>query len=280
MNRLSKILITSTLLAILAILTDTCSTHVRSHTLGSPAGVSGSPGDGYKTCAKAGCHPGFAIPASDWITSNIDPTGYIPGNTYTITASASRDSINEFGFEVSPQDEQGNILGEIVVTDATETQLLLDGWITHRLGGLAGTNNSKSWSFDWKAPVGVDSVTFYGAFNCSDDMNGEAGDSIFTSQLTVKMDSLYLGSAKRSSNSAVVHVFPNPVKDRLSVLITRASESETSTFSIYDSNGRQIINRRILEGETVDVTAFDGGVYFLVLYTKSGEDIVRKLVKL
>lgn len=124
---------------------------------GAPAGYTGSPGDG-NNCTS--CHGGTATTSLGWITSNIPGTGYIPGTTYQITATNSLSGSGKYGFEVSPQNAAGNLLGTL--TAGTGSQLVGSGkYVTHSNATLV--NNS--WTFSWTAPTaGTGSVTFYGAF--------------------------------------------------------------------------------------------------------------------
>jgi hypothetical protein len=135
---------------------------------GTDPGHTGSPGDSLKTCIV--CHGGANEWQPGWITSNIPETGFEPGKTYTITATNTNPGYNIFGFQVSPQDKEGNLLGEIILTNTNETKLVGDKkYITYTSFGVDG-QNSKSWSFDWKAPdASVNEVTFYGAFNSNMD---------------------------------------------------------------------------------------------------------------
>ena len=73
---------------------------------GSPGGYTGSPGDG-KTCKQ--CHGGTVANVTGWITSNIPAEGYTPGTSYTITVTVSGSGSK--GFEVSPQNSSGGLLG-------------------------------------------------------------------------------------------------------------------------------------------------------------------------
>lgn len=130
---------------------------------GAPAGVTGSPADG-KNCTK--CHEGLSASQDGWIKSTIDSSGYVPGKIYTITAiSTGLLSTKKFGFEISPQDKSGNLIGTLIVTNDAETQLVGKGkYITHKEDGITA-NGSKTWKFNWQAPVaGTGDVTFYGAF--------------------------------------------------------------------------------------------------------------------
>ncbi len=124
---------------------------------GAPAGYTGSPGDG-QNCTS--CHGGTATSSTGWITSNIPASGYVPGTTYQITATNSLTGSGKFGFEVSPQNASGTLLGTLAA--GTNSQLVGGGkYVTH-------TNASPSistWTFNWTAPAaGTGNVTFYGAF--------------------------------------------------------------------------------------------------------------------
>lgn len=135
---------------------------------GTDPGHTGSPGDSLKTCKV--CHGGNEEWQPDWISSDIPSTGYIPGNTYTITATNSSPGFNRFGFQVSPQNKKGDLLGTLVVTDFEQTQLVGNNkYITYTSGGVDG-KDVKSWTFKWVAPSDtVNEVTFYGAFNSNHD---------------------------------------------------------------------------------------------------------------
>jgi hypothetical protein len=130
---------------------------------GAPAGHTGSPSDKV-TCTQ--CHHGIAITKAGCIKSNVDSSGYKPGTTYTISlTSVGLATSDKFGFQVSPQNASGKLLGKIVVTDADETQIIGKGkYITHTHDGI-NSIGSKSWKFNWIAPeAGTGDVTFYGAF--------------------------------------------------------------------------------------------------------------------
>jgi len=126
---------------------------------GSPGGKTGSPMDN-SDCTS--CHSVLNTTISTTnITSNIPSTGYVPGNTYTITANLN--SFDQTGFEITCEENTGNTkTGTFFNTNTSETQLVNNGnAITHTSAG----NSSSIWSFDWQAPfIGTGDITFYGAF--------------------------------------------------------------------------------------------------------------------
>lgn len=125
---------------------------------GAPAGYTGSPADGQDCHA---CHGGTTGPITGVMTSNVSSSGYVPGTSYTITVTLTGSTAK--GFEVSPQDLSGNLLGSLTA-----------GSNNHITGSKYVTQNAKItaspavWTFTWTAPAaGTGPVTFYGAFTLS-----------------------------------------------------------------------------------------------------------------
>lgn len=137
---------------------------------GSSAGYTGSPSDG-KDCGD--CHGVSSSPKSGVITSNIPAGGYTAGSTYNITVTLT--GSGKKGFEVSPQNELGTLLGTL--TAGTGMKLLSSGKYITQSSAISTT--PAVWTFTWKAPAaGTGNVTFYGAFVIS-------YANVYTSSLTV-----------------------------------------------------------------------------------------------
>ncbi|MBX7109797.1 MAG: T9SS type A sorting domain-containing protein [Chitinophagales bacterium] len=156
---------------------------------GAPSSVTGSPGDNNKTCTKSGCHSGTAGTMLNAMTSNIPAAGYVPGTTYQVTATISDPSLVKFGFEISPQNAAGTVLGTMSLTDATKTKFTASNgkYITHTTSGNTWNGHTATWSFNWKAPVaGTGAVTFYGSFMYANNNGGTSGDIVKTSTYTVQ----------------------------------------------------------------------------------------------
>jgi hypothetical protein len=156
-----------------------------SRAAGAPAGNTNSPADN-SNCTS--CHGGTAASAlTGIITSNVPPAGYTAGTVYTITASVGDSSLSRFGFQISPQNNAGTLLGGLTITNATQTQIVSTKYVTHKSAGTTTTpNHSKSWSFNWTAPAaGTGSVTFYGSFLYTNSSNSSSGDVTRTSTLVI-----------------------------------------------------------------------------------------------
>jgi len=164
---------------------------------GSPAGYTGSPGDG-DNCVH--CHGGSPTNVSGWITSDIPPDGYTPGLNYTITVTVS--GSGNKGFEVSPQNIGGTLLGTL--TAGAGNKLVGSGkYVTQ---SSSSNTNPKIWNFTWTAPAsGTGAVIFYGAFAISTS----------TTKLSTLTVPEYINTGISERDGFPLTMYPNPATDQL-----------------------------------------------------------------
>lgn len=154
---------------------------LQSNNNGSPGGKSGSPGDQGATCAQ--CHTGTVQTASNWISTDIPFTGYIPGQTYTITATATHSGAAKIGFELTVENSQSSKVGTLAITEPTRTKLVNGNKsVTHTASGNVPSGNSNTWTVNWTAPaMGAGQVGFYAAFNAANGNGTTSGDVVYKS---------------------------------------------------------------------------------------------------
>lgn len=230
---------------------------------GTDPGYTGSPGDSLKNCTA--CHGGVATTKVGWITSTIPDEGYTPGQTYTITATNTNAGSTRFGFEVSPQNLAGDLMGTMVITDTLRTKLVGDDkYITYKADGVDGLDMN-TWTFDWIAPAaGSGEVVFYGAFNSNPGHKG--GDGTTLSTLTVQ-EAWATGMSSPSTKISNLSVFPNPSNDLLKVSFNVKRTAQV-TIDITDLTGKQLIS--VANGKhigsvvkEVNVSQLPQGMYLL-----------------
>jgi hypothetical protein len=228
---------------------------------GSPAGYTGSPGDG-KNCTQ--CHGGSASPVFGWITSDIPDSGYEPGMTYEITATVSGNG--EKGFLISPQNEAGEILGSLTPGSGTKFASGNSGYVTQ---SSSSSSNPKVWKFDWTAPMaGTGDVVFYGAFTVNEPVTKLDSYSV--------PENISIGIGENLLNT--LKVSPNPCSDYL--IIRNTSGSEFSG-SLFDSGGQKVLEVRDAGREAdmrLDMTALSPGIYFMNLQLDN-QSVVKKIIK-
>ncbi len=251
---------------------------------GAVAGHTGSPADG-STCNTSGCHTGNAVlPITGVITSNIPPSGYIPGTVYTMTASVNQAGINRFGFQISPQANNGAYLGTLQVTSPTTTKIVGGKYITHTSGGTSATANSRTWNFNWTAPpTGTGNVTFYGAFNFANNNASTSGDNIKTSSLVVT-ENLTSGLVSNADPYSSV-LFPVPANDQttLRLYLAEAASLQIDLITLsghiaaelYRVQNQQPGNHEISMPLPADLS---DGLYFLRISGEQGIAMKKLMV--
>jgi hypothetical protein len=225
---------------------------------GAPAGYTGSPFDG-KNCST--CHGGTASNVTGWITSNVPGTGYVPGNNYTITVTVSGNGNK--GFEVSPQDVDGNLLGTLIVGPGTE--LTGSGkYITH-----SSDKNSDPavWTFTWTAPAaGTGEVVFYGAFALNLSVTKLSTLSVFESTV---------GISDRNPGMIRGSVSPNPASGRFTLALADLVPGNLAV-RIMNTTGNVVFSRQYqVSGSElsapVDLSGQAAGLYFIE--TRAGSSV-------
>ena len=238
---------------------------------GSPGGRSNSPIDASNCTA---CHNGNINigPGNLSITSNVPQNGYIPGETYTITASITENNSNRFGFEMTSESNNGGIntkVGQWVITDAASTKKVnSDNAVTHKFNGTSGSG-SKSWSIDWIAPgfaMSTGSVTFYTTAMAANGNGNNAGDNVYTAEYSIQEQSTSSLNNKLKESDLYYH----------DDMITILSDLIFRNIYIYNLNGRlvKIINSNTNQFNTSDLKR---GVYFLKLTDENQLGYSRKI---
>lgn len=253
--------------------------HNSAHTFstGAPAGQTGSPGDG-SNCSTS-CHTGGPSQTNEMvsITSDVPGSGWVAGTTYTFTVTATNVGGTEFGFQISPQDNAGNLIGTLIASDSG-TNFSSGGmdYITHSPSGTVGPG-SKTWIFEWTAPAGgTGNVTFYAAFNFSDNTGNQFNDVIVTETHVVPESSVGISEAELAS----ISVYPNPVIDEIHVAAKDVDEEIMIT--LFSMDGKKVLQEQFDGGDiTIDVTSrnLNTGVYFLNIEIDGKSTIKKLLIK-
>jgi hypothetical protein len=248
---------------------------------GSPNARTGSPGDGGNTCAISGCHTGIAVTTRNGlITSTIPAEGYTPGTKYTITATAkSSTNRNTFGFQISPQNQVGALLGSITITSPSETRVTGGGkYITHTSGGISGSAGTKTWSFDWTAPAsGTGVVTFYGAFNYANGNGSTNGDSIIKTTLVVNEKSAV--GISNDFASLGFQLYPNPATTFITLSNTKSFPIDE--VLVVDIQGKTVKSVSVVDAGkiAIDLESLGSGVYSITVQHKGALLATQKFVK-
>ena len=276
MKALKKTFILGSSFALIAVLAVNSSPSTSANGTGAPTARTGSPGDGANCTA---CHTGSAASTvAGVITSDIPASGYVPGATYTITATIASTGINKFGFQISAQTPTGVKRGTMVITDASRTQLITSGkYITHKAAGTAGVG-SNTWSFSWIAPVaGTGSFTFYGAFVLANGNNANSGDQVRLATLPVT-EAVATGITDEVLAADAVSVYPNPATDFVSINVLNAAKADVTITDISGRIVKTIRDHDLGQNQPVVISELPEGIYMLRIATENGQ-VIKKIIK-
>jgi len=238
-------------------------------TSGPGAGYAGSPLDG-QDCSN--CHaPGPATVVTDWISTDIPPIGYTPGDTYTITLSTTGETTSKMGFQITSETAAAKT-GTFMITNATRTQLTNNVTVTHTAAGTDPVGSPNTWTMDWTAPAaGTGTVTFYAAVNASNANGAGTGDQIFITSLEVAESNIGIAE---NLDQAVGTLYPNPATDIIHLNVPSNSE-----VRVYDNAGRAVLSMTTDQAvQEMDVSALQQGIYFVQI-AFDGQYASRSFVK-
>lgn len=224
---------------------------------GSPGGKTNSPADG-QNCTS--CHNGTINTGigSISITSDIPNSGYIPGETYTITTNIIENGSNKFGFELTAEGGSGfnPKIGEWIITDVNLTKKVNnDGAVTHKGSGNSGSG-SKSWSVDWQAPLwgmSTGTINFYVSGLAANNNGNNSGDQVYTHQYTVN---------EQQSNG---------IENKINIYQASYSNNNINiphfrhlkAINIYDIHGKIINSFKSEIPEFISTNEFNKGTYII-----------------
>jgi hypothetical protein len=257
---------------------------------GAPASSTGAPGE--VNCTTSGCHVGYTLnsgPGNVSLTISNAATEYIPGTTYTITASVNQGSLTRFGFQLVALANDNSTVGTLTVNDAPRTQIIngygaLSGrkYMTYTFSGTTAVSSGLGeWSFEWTAPaIDKGPVTFYLATIAANNDGTDGGDYCYTKSLTLTAATSGL---KENDLNAEIKIFPNPVSNKINVSYVLEKQSVVK-IQLHDISGRKLeewVSEDQSQG-TYNKTFllsnnYSKGIYFLS-FTKNGETFLKKII--
>ena len=224
---------------------------------GSPGAKTNSPMDA-GNCT--GCHSGTLNSGlgTATITSDIPVSGYVIGNTYTITLTGVKANCIKFGFELTA--ENGNSKsGDFMITDNTTKLVNANKSVTHKSSGTSGIT-TKSWTMNWTPTANSNgSTTFYASLLFSNANFNNNGDNVLTTSITV--------------NEVIFTTINNlSVKKYFAFnTATKTIESNT-TISIYDTSGKLIFTTK---NNLTNIAHLNNGIYILKSINKTQKIILN-----
>ena len=235
---------------------------------GSPGGKSGSPLDG-ASCTM--CHGSNVNtgPGSFDISSDIPTSGFVPGETYTITIQGAHPSFNKYGFELTAE-SAGMKVGGFNITNSSQTKLTNNNnAITHKNTGTLGSA-TKNWTVNWTAPTsGNTTVDFYTSGIASNG-NGvnDNGDEVYTSIYSVNKENSVSINEKKENISISI----------LNNNIVIEGNNHLNKVIISNINGKNTYkDKNVSLPIKINTSDFKSGIYIVSCFDKNDEYFHNKV---
>jgi len=233
---------------------------------GSPGGKTNSPKDNGNNCTD--CHNTQLNngQGSVMISTDIQNFQYIPGETYSITVTASHPVFTTYGFELTAETPTSKA-GIFTIVNSSQTQLVNGGnAVTHKITGILGSS-TKNWTVNWTAPsVGTGTVDF---FVCALNGNGDgdnSGDEVHTYIYTVSEQQ----SASIEEKKKFLSVFYSDGKINIDATHT------IKLINIYNING-QIIKSINSDNKIISSSEFSDGIYIIEISDIFNNKLITKI---
>ncbi|MFI5151102.1 MAG: choice-of-anchor V domain-containing protein [Bacteroidia bacterium] len=258
---------------------------------GAPPGSTGAPGE--PNCTKSGCHQDFPVnsgPGNASLQMGGGTNTYVPGQTYTLTASVTQGTLVRFGFQVvALADRDSSNAGTFHITESSRTQIIPGfgtlasrDYMTYTFGGSSAKSTGLGqWTFTWTAPAAdIGPITLYLAGIAGNDDGTDMGDYGYLS--SIQLLASPAGIRETEVNTSL-ELFPNPATDQ--ILISCFLDQETRVeIELFDIRGQKLA---CLYSETKAPGAFKKdiklnntypeGVYLLRI-NKGNRSQIRKIL--
>lgn len=207
---------------------------------GPPDARTGAPGE--LTCTA--CHLSFPLNSGSGTLMLLDPPdSYVPEQTYRLAVQLSDPEAMRWGFELTVLDAADAPAGDVASIDAnTQTSTPLSGreYLKHTSAGTAaGTTGSRTWEFDWTAPVdGTGPVTFWVAGNAANFNFANTGDRIYNANFTIDENDATAAPLARVP-ARLLPSTPNPFNPRTMIRF-ELDVAQSVRLGIFDLRGRSL----------------------------------------
>ncbi len=200
-----------------------------------------------------------------------NPTEFVPGQTYTVTARIDNATGTACGFQVAILDRLKAPAG--VVTAGSGSSITSSGgrsYVTH------SNPNSRTWTFTWKAPtaVTVDTVTFYMA--AMESFSGVYHTYTFKKGLK----KFVATGVEEVAAAQEFSVFPTMATQKITIRNPRQGQ-KFSHIQILGLDGREYFNQSLGLGSNETEILFPSGMkpgpYIVRLVNSDGIQIRRIL---
>lgn len=246
---------------------------------GAPGGNVGSAGSSCGT--NYTCHGTDVNPVTDQnLIMGVDY--YEAEGNYTIWIEAhGSDTPSQYekvGFQACIENPQGELIGELIVTNTDYTKIVNQNYITHTSAGTAPSpfvfGSHQSWGFKWNPPTGYEGeAILYVSSIFSNNDGTYQGDTYVTANQTFNV-----GVGLEELNDVEFTAFPNPTTEQIT-LQWKENPRENTNVYLCDAKGATttLINGNLNQSSyTFSIPShLARGIYTLNVVSEKGQTSKR-----
>lgn len=225
--------------------------------------------------------------------SGIEDFGF--DSEFEITLTIDHAGQQKWGFLMIAMDQNDQRAGDFILTDPARTQIFEANnrqYVQHTAQGTdAGTPNTTSWTFHWRAPDHeVGTVTFYAAGVAANNNGTEGGDNTYTTTQAINWTGVNDAWGTPLPAHSTLHPnYPNPFNAGTVISFNLAFPDQVS-IDVFNVLGHHVANlssewfeqgfhQIAWDGTDATGQSVPSGMYFYRLVTSRFSD-AKKMVLL
>jgi len=214
------------------------------------------------------------------INFSLEGKKYSKDSVISISVEIIDNTKSRFGFQLTALDDNNNKAGSFTIGPKTGIASSMGReYIAHQTA-----SGTKTWQFDWTAPSSnVGPITFFLAANAANANGSNSGDNIYTRSYMVEPTSP-VSTKEIIKESIDFVVYPNPIIDRLNIVLPSGIQSEFS-IRLFNMKGELIYLSESIAGYNQEEYSFNvdsdivNSMYILVIYSEQQKAYKKILVK-
>ena len=165
-----------------------------------------------------------------------------------------------------------------IIVPATDTVFVGSGAYTHP--NLTASDNKDGNLTSYIITAGTVNTIALGSYTVTYSVSDFCGNMATATRTVIVKDTPNTGLERKDVVAANINIYPNPAKDVITISATDVKTLPLN-IAVYDMIGREMLTRTFNDknvNESINISNFNNGVYFLVMKNAQGTHSVKFVV--
>jgi hypothetical protein len=165
-----------------------------------------------------------------------------------------------------------------IIVPATDTVFVGSGAYTHP--NLTASDNKDGNLTSYIITAGTVNTAALGSYTVNYSVSDFCGNMATATRTVIVKDTPNTGIDRNDVVAANISIYPNPAKDVITISATDVKTLPLN-IAVYDMIGREMLTRTFNDknvNESINISNFNNGVYFLVMKNAQGTHSVKFVV--